>query len=327
MFKSKNIRRRRDKLTFTLAPSNVFTYTYGQAIEVPDLSPGIECRYFITEAYEAGATADTVQTRPLYGVYDIMTTANNMWETNPTTLSTAINGQPKGAYDWIAGTLFLKGKDIYTIRNQSNEDVWIQAYYCTFRKDYNQNDGQQQNVYRLLGRGFAERGYDAGNAGAFNNALYRADINPFDSPLFTRLVKITRVTKFKIKPGEYKKKYLKGGWKRYRPIEYVTPSSADEAWSLNTQKYDWLKGSKFILFRVVGNPAMVTGQTVDAWARQIGQTTPMIIMATQRHYEAKHLPLPTKGLVTFVSSGTVAGADPVFMGDTTKSEMKETEAE
>lgn len=329
--KRKNLKRRRQNLQFVQAPSRIATWEFGQAVEVPNTLNALESRYFVTEAgdtaHDPAYTADTIPTRPLGNPTELLNLCQYAFTTYPDIADTSINPSPAGVFDAIQGTLWWKGKDIYTIRNQTNESVTIQAYYCHVRKDWNQNDGQRQNVYRLLGRGFAERGLDSANAGAFNRAMFLSGQNPFASPLFCRVVKIVKSERFSIAPGKVKHKSIRTKWRTFHPIDLVTLSTSAFQWASLTPRYDFIKGEKFILFKLFSGIGMPTGQPATNWDRNIGQTDPLVIMATNRRYYFKHMWQPAAGLIQFTSTNLVAGDDVVVMGDSNIVEQKEAQAE
>lgn len=290
----------------------------------------MECRYFVTEVTDSTKTADTITTRGLGCLNDILNMAEYAWDTIPTTADAVINTPASSAFtgnvDGLQGTLWVKGNDLYTLRNQTNEAVTIQAFYVKCRKDWNQNEATVQNMYRLLGRGFAERGYDSANAGAFNGAMTLSSLTPFDSPLFCRLFKVKKVEKFKIGPGQTAKRGISMKWRPYSPINYVIPA-VGTTWTELTAIYEYLKGEQFILFRLFSNIGMATGQPEAQFSRDIGQTDPLVIMSTTRRYHYKHLRQPPKGLIKFITDGIVAGDGVVIMAENTMVEQKEAQAE
>jgi len=296
-----------------MAPTKTFLREFGQQHTIPNDVGGFESRYFTAEETDTALeTEDEALTRPLRNIHDIVLLTNYAF--NSQFDPTAIGTTPAITRDFLQGHLWVKGMDTYTIRNQADEDIFIKAYVCHVRKDYKELGASNQNVYALLGKGFQERGYDPSNGAAYNGGLTRPAITPYDSSTFTRVIKIKRSFNIRLKPAQMRRVRLVTGWKAYRPLDYSHfPGNTGTSWAGGTLRFDYIKGERFILFKLFANPGAVTGQTT--FFHNIGQTNPGIIMHTARNYKYKHLPiLSVSNMVHGVPHGIVTGAT-VIMRD------------
>lgn len=310
------------KLKFKLAELRTATFNFGQQHNVPNAVGGIECVYFTTEVVNV-AHSSRIQsvTRPLQGITDVLQIADWMWLQTPHNWSVA--QWPGYAQDMIWGSVWIKGKDMYMLRNQSNEQVKITCYYCTARKSDNYNQvlpsidpgtgtvQVAQNVYNWLGSGFAENGIDINTQFANNAGMTRDEETPFHSKMFTRQFKINRVKRIFIGPGKTKNVYMQSRWREHKPVNYVTSQGASAAFSSRTNRFASLKGERFILFKLSGNIGGVAGQT--GIEKTIGQTTPTVIMLTKRKYWAKHEPKPIGNALNFGDAGIVTNTASIIV--------------
>ena len=207
------------------------------------------------------------------------------------------------------GKMFLKGKDIYELRNQSNETVHITAYVCYARKDlffnpYLNESNNGKNVYFYLATGFAENGFDINSQTTTQDALTVDSFTPFMSRFFVRQFKIGRVKKLKIGPGRVLKQTLSMKWRHYTPADMTMNTGAATAWISRARRFDVLKGERFILFKLHSNVGGVSGQT--SLEKNVAQTTPTVIMRTYRRYWAKHFPRTRQPLVYYTPYGIAA---------------------
>lgn len=304
----------RKKISWIMAPTKTYTREFGQQHVVPNNLNNMECVYFTSEETDTSVESeDSVLTRSLRCLYDIRILVGYAFSS--TFDDTAINTSPATANrDWFQGHLWVRGIDTYTIRNQSNEDIYIDAFVCSVRKNFKQDPSYVQNLYQVLGKGFQERGYDTGNGGAYNGGLTRSALSPFNSISFTRLVKVNKKYKIRIPPGKMHRSVLKVAWKPFQPLEYLSfNGTASETWTSGTMRYDYIRGERFMLFKLYSNPIAVTGQIT--LTHNIGQSQPGVIMNTLRRYEYKHMPMQSlSNIITNTPAGIVTGAG-VIMGD------------
>lgn len=261
----------------------------------------------MTEFYQSEVKDNriAVNTVSLGGQEELRRLCEYAWTSVPNDTSGGINSG--WTRDNIWGKFFLKGMDTYTLRNQSNETVRITAHVCRCRVNTSRYSGTlNENIYNYMGEGFAEGGQDVGNQAATNAGLTIDNIPIRTSRLFCRTFKIINQYTFKIKPGEYTTRKLYYRWTKHTPADYVRTTPDNVNWTAMERRYAHLKGEKFILFKLHGNIGGITPQTT--LMKTIGQTTPTVIMQTQRHYWFKHFPVPNGAALTFVPIG-IAGGD------------------
>lgn len=300
----------KNKLQFRLTEEQPINLTFGQQHTVPDVTTDPECVYFTVEQSNVTHTERSeTTTRSLGGMLDVLNVADQLFVKQP---SNAVSSANAGWSDDMAwGSMYLKGKDIYEIRNQSNETVYITAYICTSRQNAyfapDDTTNNPKNIYYYLATGWSERGFDVNNQQPENDAM-RVDIfTPFMSRQFCHQFKINKVEKFKIEPGKIKKKSLALRWRKYIPADLTIPTGGGSAWVAKQRKFDTLKGERFILFKLHGNVAgQATQTTIEKW---VTQTTPTVVMRTFRRYWGKHFPQTKKPVVYYPPFGhTGAGA-------------------
>jgi len=292
----------RNALEFRLAVTRTAQYEYGQQHTVPNADTAMECVYFMTEKFDNTITnRGDVGTRALGGITDILNIADNVWQTTPTNAATTTN---PGFLDSSFGSLFLRGRDIYMLRNQVNEHIMGTAFYCVAKRDYIFNpeqSGKTVTMYDYLGSGWAQNGLDISNSDGNNGTMFQLRYTPFDSRLFTRIFKIAKVEKFRI-PIQGTKTFSIGmKWHRYDPNNYVRTTNSG-LWATRDRRFDVIKGERFILFKVHSNVGGdITSNT--AFQKEVAQTTPTVAMVTRRSYEVKHIVHPQNMAINFVSSG------------------------
>lgn len=310
--------RRRHKLEFQITEPRQATFTYGQQHTVPNLTTNQECVYFVTEVYNVAITErQNVITRPLGGIENLMSIGDYAWVNNPR-LVTAVADQGWTA-DNIWGKLFVRGTDLYTLRNQSNETVRITAYYCRCRKDTIRYIGSTtENVYNYLGQGFAENGYNPAQWSAANAGVTLDNLTPRNSRLFCRTFKIFKQEKIFLHQGATTNRSIHYRWRKHTLADYIVANSelTTLQWTNYTKRYAHIKGEVFILFKLHPPIAGVDGQT--DLTKQITQTTPTVIMQTQRKYDFKHFPRPLGPLENFVSTGISMAEGSIMRDDDEK---------
>lgn len=279
-------------------------YTYGQQHTVPNDVVATECIYFTTEVYDAAVVdnRNAVITRALGGIFDVLSISDYAWTVAPQNTTPAVNGG--WARDNYWGNIFMRGFDEYTLRNQSNETVRLVGYLCTARKDSIKYNGSlQNNVYNYLGQGFSENGIDANVTDATNRGLVTSNLTPRNSRYFCRTFKILRQFRKRIAPGKIIKQKIFYKWHKHTPADLVqSTGSTNTTWSARTIRFDKLKGEKFVLWRLEANIGGIAGQTTIT--KNIAQTTPTVIMETQRHYWFKHFNKPLGPALDFTAIGT-----------------------
>lgn len=303
----------RKKISWVMAPEKTYTREFGQQHTVPNFVDGLESCYITPEATDTTVESeDEVLTRPLGNIHDIMKLTSYAFSSVPN--FAGINVSPATTGDFYQGHLWWRGTDVYTIRNQTDEPVRMVAYICHPRHNHREELAAPYNLYKMLGRGFQERGYDTNNGTATNKAMFQPAITPFDSSIFVRNFKITRKFGFKIPTAGMKRVTLRTRWRSVQPISLVwNAGNTNTGWEAQTKRYDYIRGEKIIIFKLFGNPAAVTGQI--SFTKNIGQTEPGIIMHTARKYQYKHLPIMSvSNIVTEAPAGVVSTAG-VIMRD------------
>lgn len=314
------------KLEFALSDLRTAAYVYGQQHTVPNSNSDVECVYFITEQVDLTHThpIETI-TRPLQGIADVLNVADRAWVVTP---NNAVAGLNQGwTTDVAFGNLFLRGTDKYEIRNQSNEVVKLTCYTCTcrqdtqFRKVPTTDPGppittSSNNIYNYLGTGFAENGMDINNQTATNAYLQRDQFTPFNSRYFCRHFKINKVSRMIIAPGGIRSMTLVSRWRKHTPADYVENTGSGTSWATRSRIYDDIKGERFILFKLHGNIGGIDLQST--MEKEIGQTTPTVIMKTVRKYQFKHISRPNASTVDFTITGFDAGTASIIVDDDEK---------
>jgi len=259
----------RRKLEWTLAPEKVFTREFGQVAFTPNAVDSLESSYFTPEETDTEAKdEDAVLTRPLGNIYEMMLLANYAWPNRPS--FPGIGTFPAQLKDWFQGHLYWKGTDRYTIRNMTSEPVFMKAYFMTPREDHKEDLTMYTNLYRMLGRGFQERGYDTSNGNSSNAGMAIPSLTPFNSAIITRRFKITRVVPIRISTGNMKVITLSTKWRSCQPISLVlNAGNTDLPWTQQQFRYDYIKGEKIVIFKFFSNPAAITGQTT--YTKNIGE--------------------------------------------------------
>jgi len=303
------------KLEFKLAEPRSINYSFGQQHTVPNASDNLECIYFTTEKTNTSVTDRiNTQTRPLGGLDDIISVADILWVNTPANNTPASNSGWSSDINW--GAMFIRGVDKYVLRNQSNDHMRITGYVCSCRKDIQFNDGLLKNIYNFLGTGFAENGFNINEQTANNLATYNDTMTPFQSRMFCRTFKIHRTVRKFLQPGQSTTHKLRLPWQKRVPADYTMNTGAATAWADRLKRVSNVRGERFILWKLHSSIGGITGQTT--LEKNIGQTTPTIIMSTIRHYQVKHFPRPNASVVTFVPSGIVAGSASIIIDDDEK---------
>lgn len=137
----------------------------------------------------------------------------------------------------------------YTLLNGSNGYVNVSAYICKFRTDI-PNRAPLNNIVDLLDSGFRSSGDGLG--------ILEDEYTPFQSTLFTELVHIQRVRKFRMEAGKQVTFHLKERYRMFQLSKYINTGVA--TWTTIDPEYTFVKGTRFILFKFTGSLATnVTG--------------------------------------------------------------------
>lgn len=302
-----------------LQPWQAFTAEYGQEHNVPAVSAtGVRpCVYFTPEFYVSNASIDSVPTVCLYDYTHIGTVANIVWKntvTNsfgvvPTSTTLATSSKMR---------ILIRGHQVSTIRNQTNEPVVIECWVLKPRGNtptFNTGAGFS-NLYQKLSFGFANNSLDAGNTNASVNITMKdSNYHPYNSwdlcrdfiikPLKSRVLSPTQMAVYK----------LKGKSMLFRPADVwsLSGSSSNSNWDSpqSTRRFEILKQQRYLLFRLRGNPAGFGGAAQSTYAKLIQMTTPTVIMDTRFKYEAKAIhQMPTPSTFITHSGITTNGAVP-----------------
>lgn len=276
-----------------------------------------ECIYFTTEFYDGDVKDNRigVNTIPLGGLEELRRIGEYAWINTPLDVTGGINNG--WTADNIWGKIFTKGLDTYTLRNQSNEPVRITAYVCRCRMNTIRYNGTiNENVYNYMGEGFAENGHDVGNQAATNTGLTVDTMNIRQSRLFCRTFKIVKQYQLKIGPGQTAVRKMNYKWRKHVLADYMLTDNANTNWTTKTRRYAHLKGEMFTLFKLHGNIGGIPAQAT--LMKVIGQTTPTVILQTQRNYWFKHFPRPAGAMLLFASVGTNNQAPSIMRDDDEK---------
>lgn len=253
----------------------------------------------------------------LGGINDILSLADNAWTYYPANLASGAN--LGNSSDILWGKIAVKGRETYKLRNQSNETIRLTCYYCVARRDWKFDyTTQDLNIYKILATGFAENGLTVNGVNADSVNMQDDRHTPFQSHAFCRQYKITRVKNIVIAPGAIVARKIRYPWRVHTPAHYTTNpgSETGSSWSGRGRNVNSLKGERFILFKLHGNIGGIAGQTV--LEKDIGQTTPTVIMETSRMYWFKHLPISRSPAIDFTTSGHQATTASIIVDDDEK---------
>lgn len=287
------------------------TFTYGQGhTTVGYTTDGGGCKYFTTEVWTGTESNRSNRlTRPLMGVEHLVRIADNIWPISPPLVSTGTPGA-QGRNDNYYSKFLLRGTCLYTLRNQSNETENITAYWCTVRQNQNfvrnESSADANNIYDALGMGFAQKGIYSAAATADNPGLQTKVYTPFDSPVFVKLFKITRMKAIIIKPGEEKRIALKSRTQTVCPAAMTSLvfQSPQQTWGEKSLQYTYRKGSKFLLFKLNARIAGFSGQPENLDPKAITYTTPSVILETVFRYQSKFVWQPQVTHISLTNTGT-----------------------
>lgn len=324
----------------TLQPWVRGTADYGQEHNVPAVtSLGVRpCVYFTCELADGAASVDTVQTIGCMVYRHIAAIFNSAWKDtvtnsflpNATNVAAVVRTNPKCR-------LYVRAKQISTIRNQTNEPVVIKAYYLKARGNVpclNQN-ADYINLYQYITNGFVNNTGGPDNLPSNSEFFHDCSKSPYDSFDLCSAFKIYKVKSKTIHQGGMAKFGVRTRTHMYKPMDifYSGGSNSASSWQSTQggQKYNWVKGTKFILFRLEASPAG-WGGTQATYSKIIQMTTPTVIMETQFVYKHKfmnlipapHFLLENSGIEQHIVSGTPVA--PAIMADDDYKAGVETEA-
>lgn len=309
--KYRNGARRRPKVTAkaitnVLVPWKVIKYTYGQGhTTVGYTTSGGGCKWFTTELYTGVVGAREATTTVLLGdIQHALDIADHVFPSIPK----IPNEDKPGFVQEYTSKYMLKGRVIYTLRNQANETEILEAYTCIVRKDKqfarNGDLSQPNNVYDVFAQGLGIRG--AGQPKSSSTNLTYDITELFQSPTFCKFFKVVKRKVFTIKAGEQKAFGLSMKTQTICPsdITVLAPDAVDVAWVSKQREYNYRKGSRFIIFKIKARIAGYVGQAADLDPMAITYTTPTIIMQSQYHYKARMIYTQGTSDVVFQGFGT-----------------------
>lgn len=299
MYRSKKGKRAGRKITaraITEATQNWknVTFTYGQGhTSIGAAAPGGGCKWFTTELYN-GTVEDRSKrvTRVLGDMEHILQIADLVW---PQTPKVAATSDPVFITDYMSRYL-LKGKVMYTLRNQANETEHLEMYTCVVRKDFNFDrvrtgdlNNVKNNIYDIFGLGLGIRGQNPLAPNADNPSLQYASTDIWMSPMFCHWFKVVKRKRFSIKPGEEKRCSLALRTRTICPgdLTSLLYEETPTLWINKTRQFNYVKGTRFNIFKLKARIAGFTGQTASLDPEGITYTTPTIIMESQYKYKAK----------------------------------------
>jgi len=318
-FKRRRIVSRKSPVTQVLKqlfPINRFTYNTAQQEEViPGSFQGaLSCRWFVpVRALNVSISYPNWT--------DMLDVAGVIQKGSPSdTLAASGSAFTQGSNDPKFHSMNFR--QTCKVVNQSNAQCCLEVYECTARHDvptFTQGAlFQGFNFLNWLGHGFAvsnvnsdvSTGLPTANpdedmVSAFLNAgalqMTDAALTPFDSPTFVRLFSVKSVPKRILNAGDittyqmvYKKKFTN------KASQYKTLLGPDSTWrySGNVDELSCVapKGSKFLLFKLTGQPAHIPGETSTA----VNLTTPKVDVVT--HVEFQYQYVNPRGNFTYRSS-------------------------
>jgi len=269
----------------------VFKAEYGQENVVPIETNGRMCTYFTAEAYSNGATPDNVRTVELYDHAHVMTIADRYrLAVINAAITTPALGSSGNAFDF-KNKLLIKGTAVHRVRNMTNENITVEAYFCKARHNITlKGAAATVNIYNFLSVGFANNGLDTANINPTTNlTMGFARYTPFNSWDFTKNFKVYKKKVLRLSPSAISVVKISSGTKWIRPADWVyldgTVNTSTSFSGLN-RIYSNCVPQKFVLFKMTSNPAGF-GAEQSGYSRRTQETTPTIVMDTTFTYKAK----------------------------------------
>lgn len=217
----------------TMAPAQRWLEQIGQSATptvwtVP--LTGMLTWYFGANRTEADGTTQTPNANSTFDVLNILRIAQTIDPSVDQTLN--------------ASLLIQKTSLRHIIHNRSNFDCDIQAFYCIVRRDV-PNQSSHNNAVQVLQDGLFNTGISSMPA-----TLNRAELTPYDSPGFTAVFKILRVRKRHLIPGGSTTFNVSSKGRMISTARLIAPTSASDTYTTSPQVISWIRGSKFILFKL-----------------------------------------------------------------------------
>lgn len=200
----------------------------------------------------------------------------------------------------------------YQLINQSNGHANIVAYYCRVRENILSSGQNYFNIINLLDAGFKEN--------AVSDGLVRDEITPFQSLKFCGFIKISKVKKFVMSPGEELSLSLKTFKVRTIVMQKFFNANGTTTWKATAPDYQWIKGNKFILFKLTGQPAD------NAVGGGFTFTAPKIDMSTTTRMVYKWVQDDVENILEANAVGITAGVAPTIMTEETDTVATDTAA-
>lgn len=243
--------------------------------------------FYFTVGTTPNGVSGTTDARPLLDMHDIIKMGDVIRQDQTGTVTAGGTVIPQ---DNIGETKFYVEDcyQNYQLSNACNSVITLYMYTCQIRRDI--INGQScYNITNLLTQGWSQRDFIIGSKTTGSPpGDAPADLTPFDSHKFCSFVKILKTEKVLMDPGTQVNRTIRANQKIINYDHYFTYSSlaGSQTTESRSQDYSHRAGAMFILFRMVGQPA-VRAQTTNGVTSgtQLGTyTVPKIAMITKTHY-------------------------------------------
>lgn len=194
----------------------------------------------------------------------------------------------------------------HIVTNNSNAPANLELFYCVCRKDI-PNFGQQYSWLTSLQHGLR------GNAGQDIAALWNS-VTPFNSSTFCTQFRVYKTKKVTLQSGKFRRFAVSSKRPKYLNTAawFANNEQAVDTF-LETPYYAWLRGAKFIVFKITGIPANTSALN----GRQLVMTEPALDVLTNFKMSYRYIEPTRPNLFEGYNRGyTFTGNVPIIATDT-----------
>lgn len=204
----------------------------------------------------AGSTSQNPQTSSIVANSNSTYCINHIWNIALAMPIPAASNQSNNAIGNLTTGLndrFIVTKAIMTHRmnNVTNVPCFVDMYYCICRKEL-PNLASNIIFTSVLSEGFAANGHPT--VALTTDPMQKDELTPFQSTTFCEYFKIYKVRKMTLMPGRTRTVSIssrKPKW--FNMSNYLNQTSQTETYLTTTRTVSWVRGSKFILFKLKGD--------------------------------------------------------------------------
>lgn len=268
-------RKRYSKTTVTNGNIQTYIQQYADSVQVPVRGTsgldtfGKPCQYMYPgvggqDSYALGGIRNKLRMADVIATQDIAAQNQFGAQVNPSAPLSETKYQILDAYQR------------YHYVNQSNSIAVMTLYYCIARTDV-QFANNETNIRSIIGDGFIQRGLGSTQSGG-NFYINDDELTPYDSHRFCSYFKIYKTERVLADPGRNVMRTIKMGTTMVDTarLSFTNVTGTGALPSQNPQ-YAHVKGEKFILLKVTGQPS-------DDGGANLSYTSPKIDMITVNHY-------------------------------------------